>query len=85
VTSNAISKSLSDGSRASYKCNDASVSDSAAPNLDSALPNPTLEAFAHGYVALLLSNTDCKCVLEVNWGASYEFSDASVSDSDKAP
>jgi hypothetical protein len=40
-----------------------------------------VEAFSHGYVALLLSNTDCKGVLEVNWGASYEFSDASMSDS----
>jgi len=31
-----------------------------------------IEAFAHGYVALQLFNTDCKCVLKVNWRASYE-------------
>jgi hypothetical protein len=31
-----------------------------------------VEAFAHGYVALQLFNTDCKCVLKVNWRASYE-------------
>jgi len=42
-----------------------SVSDSVGAESD-------VEAFAHGYVALQLFNTDCKCVLKVNWRASYE-------------
>jgi len=53
---------------ASYEYSDASVSDSAAPNLDSALPNLTLRHFQHGYVALILSNTDFKMCIKGQLG-----------------
>jgi hypothetical protein len=44
-----------------------------------------VEAFAHGYVAPLLSNTDFQYALEVTRGASYEINNASVLDGGLAP
>jgi hypothetical protein len=42
LTSNTPLQSVLDNSRATYPCENASTSDSAALNLDSAAPNPTL-------------------------------------------
>ena len=95
ATSDGHLQSVFDNSGAKYPRANASTPDSAAPKLTLRHryilqrclsvrfggAESDVEAFAHGYVALILSNTDFKCVLKVNLGASYGCSDASGSDS----
>jgi len=62
--SHASLKSVLEIRGTSYEYTDAPVS-------DSAVPNSGVEAFAHGYVAPLLSNTNCKCASKVTNGPSW--------------